>query len=335
MDPDTWPRDEDAPAIALASRIVLLSAVAGTCPISGRTYDQGTLLQQIERATQSEMVEGRTFSEFLAWAQGDVHGVRLKKPADAADTLAAISASEPVDFIGEIYQALVVRVSEAYECVGQTLAPPRLHRKVRNGGAALPFQVSGKVPSNRGVVMLNLYPAFDLEALALLPYVLAHELVCHVGARHVGEWKLPLDPDVKEYFSEGFMDRAAWFLLMQWSGADELPTVTPIGHLAEVELPYAIARPGPFRAGRAAWENCTKVVASRLLDASVRGRTTTMGAMLDVALALNASDTDICGKDVFVALARDPQSAVMGHFGDVALGEIDPPSFFSKVRTPA
>jgi hypothetical protein len=62
-------------------------------------------------------------------------------------------------------------------------------------------------------VTLVLYPDdFGPEAYAVLPYVFAHECVCHVAARQLGE------VNNSSLFAEGFMDWATSYWLAVWMG---------------------------------------------------------------------------------------------------------------------
>jgi hypothetical protein len=315
---EPWPR-EVAKEIALATRIVMLSAAAKTCPMYDRTDDQDAVLDAIAKVTRTKHVDGRPFAEFLDDARARLRTVAEAQVDDddaVEETLQDIENSEPEDLVVQVYDALVPLASEAYEQTrpGTGFERPPLRRKVMETGGERPFYVKGHVPSSRSEVVLNLYPyGFDLTALALIPYMLAHELICHIGARDHGGYPVQPDPDVRDYFADGFMDRAAWYLVNNWLESESIPDVTPIGHLEEGEVGYAASRPPIFQAGRGAWKHCRKAVRARVAtgdrdDTVIRG-----------ALSLNVCECDIRKKDEFVVCARHGRFEVTRRFVEVAL----------------
>lgn len=285
-------------------------------------------------STESDHVEGRSLPEFLIGARERLHSNAALniKDIDALEaTLADIDACEVTDVVGEIYASLVGLASKVYRAVlGESFDPPLL-RTVITSRESRDFYVRGEVPASRGTVMLSMWESgFDMLSLALVPYILAHEIVCHIGARHTGIWEEVPDPDVRHYFSDGFMDRAAWLLLMQWLHEGTVPELTPVGHLSEAETPYAAKRPDAFKAGRAAWSNCGATIATRLRDDGDDGRRrAALGAEADeaiirAALRINTVGCDVRGKDMFVHRARIPDDAVTSTFADVALDDAAP-----------
>jgi hypothetical protein len=195
---EVWPAN-DAKEIAMATRIVMLSAAARTCPIGGHNRDQDKLLNLLSMSTDVGHVEGQSFPEFVADAQQRLSdGARKLIPdRDAVSrSLADIEACEPADIIGKTYERVVDLASEVYRSVLHETLDPALEREVvLTGSARSKLHVSGGAFSRRNVVSLHLYASgFDLVALALVPYILTHELICHVGARHIGSWEEHLIP---------------------------------------------------------------------------------------------------------------------------------------------
>ncbi|HEY6780585.1 MAG TPA: hypothetical protein VI111_06490 [Thermoleophilaceae bacterium] len=328
--------------IAIAARIVMLSAASHTCSVAEPTEIQDKLLKLVDATTHPSHVEGRPFPGFLKsavesfcdQAESQIVG------ADVGATVDAVAACEPRDVVGEMYEDLRQLVAKVYdEALGDPIEVPLVRNVLPEAPAERAFRVSGHVPPHRKYVTLNLYVrGFDLGALALLPRILAHELICHVGARHVGTWTQKPDPDCRAFFSDGFMDCAVWHLLMTWLEGDALSSITPVGHLTEVDVPYSFLRPHAFRAGRAAWSNCGTATNARLRDdSSFDPRTAAIlraaaeNAVADTALHLNACDCSIERKDRFVHLAREPQPEVTECFAEVAVGQAVPLDLFGEV----
>jgi hypothetical protein len=339
--PATWPRNTPS-EIAIATRIAMLSAASRTCPLTGRTEDQDALLELLRMGTRPDRVEGRSFPQFLASA---VERIRRLAETEIADpdaveqTLTDIDACEPQDLIGYMYAHLMQLASEVYcEVLGGSLDVPLDRAVLPQAPMDYPFHVAGKALPGGSVVMLNLYVAgFDLRALALVPRILAHELVCHIGAGHAGIWKRTPVPDFRAFFSDGFMDCAAWRLLLMWLEDGALPDVTPVGHLSEAEVPYAYRRPDVFTAGQGAWSNCRRATNARLRgdpaldpgDAAL-WRASCEEAVIGAALRLNVCDCHIEPKDRFVHRARQPTPA-LETFAEIAVGQATPSDLFGDV----
>jgi hypothetical protein len=326
-DPADWPGD-DPSAIALAARVVMLSAASRTCTIGYCTDEQRVLLADIHRVTELKHVAGDSFPDFLAGAKQRLAAhMRLERPGPGLDqTLADVARCEPVDLIGELYDRLVELASRVYE---EDLGEPRLSRSVIETGAWREFPVGGAAFRDTNEVELVIYPSgFDLAALALVPYILAHELVCHIAARHTGVWVQTPEPDVRSYFSDGFMDRVAWLLLGRWMADGTLPRVTPVGQLTMQELQYNAKRPPAFGAGRAAFENCSAKTTERLtveqrFDGDTHGAhvfAASWDASIRTALKLNTDGSHIIKKDWFVHYAMGEQKQKASTFAEVALG---------------
>jgi hypothetical protein len=318
-----WPGD-DPSAIALAARIAMLSAAAQTCPVSDLSPDEALLMALILKATSTANVNGHSFAEFLSSAKETVTNAvtDIELATLSPGTLLNIETCRAEDLIGAIFSELVVFSSRFYESVcGEGFNPSLKRQVVRDSSRTRRF-VAGAVPSKRDEVYLILYSGFDLAALALTPYILAHELICHVGARHSGLWERAPDPDVRDYFSDGFMDRAARYLLMTW--LHELSVLTPAGHLAEEDISYESERPHIFRAGAAAWRNCEVELRSRLRGRRQPGTSVATDLASRGAISLNASPEDVTGKDRFVYFARTNRPNILAAFASLALGRATP-----------
>ncbi len=314
----------------------MLSAAAKTCPPEGGTDGQRALIQCIQLATRAENVEGQTFDMFLSHAIAtlrDLAATVLQHDSKIKRTIEDVEASTPRDTIGEMYSQLVQLVSNAYaDALGENIDVP-LERTVRmTPPKDAPFDLCGHVPQTRTAVMLVLYLAdFDLKSLALLPRVLAHELVCHVGARHTDLWEQPPTPECRQFFSDGFMDCIAWRLLLIWLDTGDIPSATVVGHLEETEVPYAYHRPEIFSAGRGAWGNC-RAAAVRLGSVSrnsnatdsARNRAAAEYAALEAAMRLNASVSSIRPKDRFALSARTAETAATTRFAELVSGHATP-----------
>ena len=78
--PADWPGD-DPSAIALAARVVMLSAASRTCTIGYCTDEQRVLLADIHRVTELKHVAGDSFPDFLAGAKQRLAAhMRLERP---------------------------------------------------------------------------------------------------------------------------------------------------------------------------------------------------------------------------------------------------------------
>jgi hypothetical protein len=337
-----WPKTVPL-EIALAARIVMLSAASRTCPLDGRTEDQDMLLDLIRLGTRPMHVEGQSFSEFLSSAVAHLEKLVKTEISDVGaveETLVDIQACKPQDIVGATYTRLAELASEVYAPIlDEPLAVPLKRTILERAPKDHPFHVTGQVPGSRKIVMLNLYAAgFDLRSLALVPRILAHELVCHVAARHTGMWAETPIPDFRAFFSDGFMDCAAWQLLLMWLEDGELLEATPVGHLTESDIPYAYKRPEAFSAARGAWGNCHKATGTRLADEKsgdpadmARRRAYREGNVITAALRLNACAYHIEPKDRFVHLARKSRSLAIERFADVAIGNATAPELLGEI----
>jgi hypothetical protein len=336
---DEWPGDDPA-AIALAARIVLLSEASKTCHLDNSTAEQVDLLSLIGIATDLRCVRGQAFDEFLASAKTRLQdaAVGLGLEDAVGRTLEHIGAGPPVDMVGELFDDLVGLVSTIYEePLGGERLNPRLVRQTIAGGSGRPNAVRGKVRRRSNVVELVFHlQGFDLTSLALIPRILTHELICHIGARDTGRWRDKPVPDVRDYFPDGFMDRAAWILLLRWLHVQSFRNVTPVGHLSVTELEYSCDKREAFKAGIVAFNNCVVRTSAHVpastgnaldRDADIRGRSE--NATIRAALELNAYGRDIQSKDWFVHHARDGE--VADWFARLAAGASDPSELFEHV----
>jgi hypothetical protein len=333
-----WP-GEDQAAIALAARVVMLSAAGKTCHLRSTTKDQDDLLRLLALATDTRQVGGESFPEFL----GSAKDVLRKSAGDfrlavtLRETLDDIAACRAVDVISELFDHLVRLASQEYE---RPLDPTLSRETLLGKPGDRPTAVRGKVRRRGNEVGLVLYAErFDLTSLALVPRILAHEIVCHIAARDTGRWNDRPEPDVRDYFPDGFMDRAAWRLLIGWHHAGALPEITPVGHLSVADLEYSCDKPEAFQAGIAAFENCVTRTAQQVQAPSGCAaehhdyivRSQSEKASIDAALRLNACCEDICHKDWFVHHARG--DAVAGRFASVAAGGAEPSELFEHVAS--
>jgi hypothetical protein len=328
-----WP-GEDPAAIALAARIVMLSAASRTCILDTCSAEQQQLLSLLQMTTDIRLVRGRSFPEFLAAAQRHLGADAANYGLETvADTLEDIAASEPVDLVGDLYRSLVELASEVYEQpLGQRLNPT-LCRTVRATGPhqrEIAVRGAARRRSNE-VELLVFLSGFDLAALALVPRILAHELICHIGARHTGDWADTPEPDVRAYFSDGFMDRAAWRLLTTWLDAGAIPNSTPLGQLTDKELEYSARRPLAFKAGMRAFDNCLSKTTEQVKRRLAQGPTSwaqvaslSEDASIRAAVRLNACGSHIVNKDWFVHFARGEERKKAASFALVAAADVDP-----------
>jgi hypothetical protein len=329
----SWP-GEDPAAISLATRVVLLTAATATCNLGSYSPDQRELLALVQMATDMRLVRGRPFSEFLEAAKRQLardvasHGLE-----DAAKTLADIERCKPADPIGDLYDRLVDLASDAYaESLSEALNPT-LHRTVLGTEPHLrevPVRGGVRKYANEVELLIHL-PRFDLAGLTLVPRILAHELICHIAARHTGNWVDTPVPDVRTFFSEGFMDRAAWRLFMTWLDAGELPTTLPLEQLSGTELEDSADRPMVFRAGRRAFDNCLAKTTEHMRRHLAGGptmaaqlRAVSEDASIRAALRMNTCPSHIMNKDWFVHFARGDERAKAASFGFVAAEDVDP-----------
>jgi hypothetical protein len=339
-----WP-GQDPVAIAIAAKIAMLAAASRTCAAEPSSQDQRDLLEEVGKVTARKHVGGKEFPEFLADAkvrlETRAHEERLDS-GPVGETLNDILAgAKPVDIVGALYADLVHLASEVCKDALGERFNPRLEREVLEDGPDRPFPFRGGVPASRTYVSLVLYAAdFDLRSLALIPYVLTHELVCHIGARHIGHGKRAPDPAIRMFFSDGFMDRVAWLLLMLWIDSKQLEHDVPVGHLAESDVEYASRRPHAFRAGRAAWSNCTAALSARMhedvatseravsaipaMRQAAEIQSSAVARSIETALRLNACASGIAEKDEFVETARASGGWITGLFADVARRQAEP-----------
>jgi hypothetical protein len=304
----------------------MLAAVAATCPLSGRSVDQENLLRLIATVTEPRRAVRKSFCVFLAEAQEVFTAgaeIQILDDAVRSGAVAAIAACSGVDLIGQVYERLVALVNELYAPVlGESLEPGLEVKAVARSKHK--FHISGVVPPSRATVQLVLSSGFDLTSLALVPRVIAHELVCHIGARDTGGWTRESQREVQFYFSDGMMDRTAELLLSEWIQAGELSGMAIAGHLAEAQVPWAYTRPQAFDAGRAAHANCVAAVHQRLRAADRVPGGAALERTITGALALNASACGLPAKDRFADQARYPETAAPAEFADVAVDGTSP-----------
>ena len=330
-----WPDGSDYREIAMATRVVLLDAAARTCILGSCTRDERELLTRVHSATNPRFAQGMSFTDFLEAAKDKLVREASRDGLDVVTTLQDIGRCRPADPIGELFDRLVDLASEWYaEPLGRRL-DPRLRRSVlEDDPHRCEPVVRGLVRQLGNEVALVVHlPGFDLRALTLVPRVLAHELVCHIAARHTGAWDDRPEPDVRTYFSEGFMDRAAWRLFTLWREARRLPTTLPLDQLSGDELDDTADREIVFPAGRRAFENCfaktTEEMERRLSGAPITDpdlRRESELASIRAALRLNTCSSHIKCKDRFANFARGEERAKATDFGAVAAEDADPVS---------
>ena len=172
---------------------------------------------------------------------------------------------------------------------------------------------------------------FDLKALNLVPRILAHELICHAGARGTGAWGPRPKPDVRAYFTEGFMDRAAWRLFMIWWEDGDLQTELSLEQLSGKELDNSAERPDVFPAGRSAFDKCFAKTTEHMKRRVEGGPATpklvrrdSEEATIRAALRMNTCLSDVTKKDRFAHYARADERAKAATFGLVAVEDLDP-----------
>jgi hypothetical protein len=339
-----WPSDDDPAAIAVAARIVMLSAASRTCHLASCNKPQETLLSLIPEVTELEQVRGQTFPTFLASAKARLHKVARALGIDGAvsETLADIIACPPTDVVGTVFDRLVDLASEAYEqpLMGQRLEPVFSRQTLCGKPYDRPLAVRGRVLRRSKVVEMVMYlDGFDLAALALIPRILAHELVCHIAARDTPGVRRDAAPSpFRDYFPDGFMDRAAWILLLRWLHGGAFPNVTPVGHLSVKELEYSAEKAKAFKAGIVAFDNCVVRTSAHVQPAETMDmdryayiRAVSEDKSIRAALALNACDEDIQRKDLFVHEAREDEMAEW--FALVAAEGEEPKSLFEHLSS--
>ena len=235
-----WPGG-DAVAVALAAKIAMLAAASRTCAVEPSSQDQRDLLEQVAAVTALKHVNGRPFDEFLGDAKERLATRAVEERLDsgrAAATLSDIADARPVDIIGDLYPELVRLAADLYEPVlGERIDPPLERDVLEYGPSDRPLPFEGHVPASRTSVLLSLYSAkFDLHSLALMPYVITHELICHIGARAIKRSRHQPDTAIRMFFADGFMDRVAWLLVTLWLDSAALEHDIPVGHLTESDV---------------------------------------------------------------------------------------------------
>jgi hypothetical protein len=333
-----WPGESQSD-IAFATRVALLSEASKTCFLGSDSRKQRDLLDLIRMASEHENAQGLTFREFLAQAKRDVAaGARRYKLADELTAeLRNIRNAQPVDLIGGLFDRLVQLASRVYE---RPLNPKLTREVIATGEFRRKKLIEGKVLRDSNEVNLLIYSSgFDLDALALVPRVLAHELVCHVGADYTGVWGKRPKPDVREYFSDGFMDRATWELFCGWSRVGWLPKVSAAGQLTVKEWRYSAERPKAFNAGATAFDNCVTKTSEHLPQPdpdeigafAVHAHADALEASLRTALRMNACPSHIKGKDWFVHYARGEERNLAKTFAVVASAGSEPSTLFEQL----
>lgn len=319
-----WPGD-DPYAIAIASRIVLLTAVATTSSFRYQSDDLDLLLSLISRETSPALVGGRPFSLFFEHARDTVLESAGAIPGlveGLADTVRAVAESPADDVLKRSYLRLAGLSAPLYQDITGAVSVPELRRSIIADYERTEHLVTGRVSVKRDTVTMLFYPRFDLEALILSPFIMAHELICHIGSRHIGEWRETPRPNVQRFFEEGFMDKAAWYYLMLWL-EDEHPELTATRHLDEEMIKRSSPDKHVFSAGKAAWDHCEQTLRARCRQARrYDGGPTDFVAQ--GALTMNVCAEDIRGKDWFVFLAHEREITALDLFAQVALGSADP-----------
>jgi hypothetical protein len=292
--------------------------------------EQEKFLALLAWSTESKQVDGRDYPRFLDHAKDTLRKAVGALPGledTLGTTMAAVLSCEPVDQIALMFEKLRLLASEAYDVD----LDPVLERVVLPASGDRRFHVSGMVPPSRRKVFLTLYLGFDLMSLAILPFILTHELVCHVAAGHTGQYESTDDLSAKEYFSEGFMDHASHYLLLKWLDTEPGPALTPAGHVSVGHSHYYSGRrTHAFDAGDSAWHTCRSAVGQWLKASGHPAAASASEAVLRAALALNTCCYDIRGKDRFVDLARLAESRVVNHFVQVAAADLPAKELFEE-----
>ena len=176
-----------------------------------------------------------------------------------------------------------------------------------------------------------------------MPYVITHELICHIGARAIKRSRHQPDTAIRMFFADGFIDCVAWLLVTLWLDSGALEHDIPVGHLTESDVEYTSRRPAAFRAGRAAWSNCAGALSAdmRGADRVTAARTLTLSRAaafraeaearcIETALRLNADPSGVPEKNAFVDVARGEAQSIQGTFAAVAAGRATPPELFER-----
>ena len=326
-----WPGESSA-AIALAARVAMLSAASTTCKLTGRSRHQTDLLHLVRMATEVDNVDGQDFPKFLESAKREVlEGARLARlERGAGDALAHIESCEPVDLIARLYDDLVALASDVYRnsFQGERFAPTLNRIVIATEMPEREKPVSGHLLREAEEVDLIIYSSeFDLKSLALVARILVHELICHVGARGTGYWDTKPDPDVRDYFSDGFMDRVAYRLLNDWMIADMFPSVTPVSEFGATEWEFTAERRDAFKDGAAAFEHCVHKTAVRIKceePPPTNIASKSVEASINTALRLNAYGSPVTHLDWFAYYARGDERDHAATFADVAASGREP-----------
>jgi hypothetical protein len=327
----TWP--ETAKDVAFATRVVLLTAAARTCKVGSCSPEQKQVLGLVQEWTDDRYTHGKAFPQFLDQTkQRVVRDAENRELEAVATTIADIGAAQPCDPIATVYARLLELAGEAYAAT--PLERPLDPELIRNVLLVEPDDVvvRGGVRKYENKVELMVYlRRFDLEALTLVPRILAHELICHAGARDTGAWPPHPDLDVRAYFTEGFMDRAAWRLFSIWREDGHLQSELALEQLSGTEFDASADRPDVFPAGRSAFERCyamTKEHMNLRLEGDLARqwhvRRDCEQAAIRAALWMNTCRSDVTRKDRFAHYARVDERAKAAKFGLAALDELDP-----------
>lgn len=216
---EIWPDDGDARQVALATRIALFDAWRPR-PAELPSPEHEQLVKAVLRSTDPDSVEGRGFRDFLAIAKAELaQDLRphLGTGSALARAAAAVRRAPPVDVTADMYEQLRALTASAYRQPGIDRLP--LERSIVDTRSRSEH-VTGAVPASRSRVMLAFDPDFDFRSFTRLPWVLAHELVCHVAGGQTGRYGRGDDRSTRQYFDEGFMSCSAATLLLTWR---ELP----------------------------------------------------------------------------------------------------------------
>lgn len=154
---------------------------------------------------------------------------------------------------------------------------------------------TGSPADGRGVTIRLRRNKITSHVWAVLPRLLSHELICHVGAAD------PDSPNSLSEFAEGFMDDASMQYLARW-----LPDLEPglhqaaLGHAVLSDPSFAASDPGS-RAARCLGRKAVHILVEQCDPASDRRR----AIIADLGVDLNACSTSRERKDEFVARVRN------------------------------
>lgn len=290
-----WPNGRNS--AALASRIALLNVVSTHVGADRLNDDQEALVKLVILLTRLPENTESDFDQAFVTARDAVvdrlSGLSLDPSFIVL--LDSIAAAEANDLVTNLFSALQSAVELAY---GRTFNASL--RLILGKVSDRHFAIRGAVtPRDKSSVELTLYRNIGLETLPLIPYILAHEFICHVAAGHSSGWVETPDPDIRDFFGEGFMSQIAWTLIADWIEGGDVPGVAPMAFLRRSQTPYMQSRPHAFAAGEVAWNNCRQLVGQ-----SPGGRRDGWKMTVAGGLSLNTCPLAMPPKDIFVDRAR-------------------------------